>query len=190
MKTTLIGFGAALLAGSVALGTLQAAEGERTIKEQRAWEQEQLTSYEKLDNGHYRMPIAEAMALLAKNPALLGEPFDESGAPAAPAEEVNTDAISDDGNVDNGEALFQSKICFTCHTTDGSPLVGPSFKGLWGRDEHIEGQDEALTIDKAYVIDSIRNPNNKVVKGFVPTMPPMPMTDEELGDLIAYLKTL
>jgi cytochrome c oxidase subunit 2 len=31
-----------------------------------------------------------------------------------------------------GERAFKLKGCVACHTTDGSKLVGPTWKGLWG----------------------------------------------------------
>jgi len=34
---------------------------------------------------------------------------------------------------DKGRALYAAKACIGCHSLDGSRIVGPTFKGLWGR---------------------------------------------------------
>jgi cytochrome c oxidase subunit 2 len=44
--------------------------------------------------------------------------------------------------------------------------------------------------DDAYLRESIRTPAAKVVAGFQPVMPPLPVTDEQLEQLLAYIKSL
>ena len=90
-----------------------------------------------------------------------------------------------------GSDLFKSKGCFSCHSVDGSPLVGPSLKGVWGRkSEFIDGS--TTVVDANYIHDSLMNPTAKVVKGFPPVMPPFQgqLTEEEVTQIIEYLKTL
>lgn len=95
---------------------------------------------------------------------------------------------------ERGEALVKDagNLCATCHSLDGSPMVGPSFKGLWGRKEKISDGTE-VTVDEAYIKESILKPQAKVVAGYAPVMPAMyegKLTDENLNDIIEYLKTL
>ena len=33
--------------------------------------------------------------------------------------------------VDLGETIYKKNACYTCHSTDGSAVIGPSFKGIW-----------------------------------------------------------
>jgi cytochrome c oxidase subunit 2 len=47
-----------------------------------------------------------------------------------------------------------------------------------------------VTADEAYLTESIKTPKAKIVKGFPPTMPVFPFTDEEIADIVAYIKTL
>jgi cytochrome c oxidase subunit 2 len=47
-----------------------------------------------------------------------------------------------------------------------------------------------LTADEAYIIESIREPNAKIVKGFAPGMPQFNLSDRQIADLIEYIKTL
>ena len=88
-----------------------------------------------------------------------------------------------------GKEIYTNKGCVGCHSLDGTPGVGPSFKGLWGhKAEMTDGS--IIEVDEAYVAESISNPNAKLVKGFAPVMPPLGLTDEEIKNFIAYLKTL
>ncbi len=89
-----------------------------------------------------------------------------------------------------GEKLFTRFACMTCHSTDGSARVGPTFKGLYGKMEGCNtGQHK---VDEAYLRESILNPTAKVVTGFQPVMPPFQgqLKDREVDALIAYIKTL
>ncbi|MGZ3742833.1 MAG: c-type cytochrome [Pseudobdellovibrionaceae bacterium] len=88
-----------------------------------------------------------------------------------------------------GAKLLESKACLSCHTINGSPLVGPTFKGVVGKEETLEDGSK-VTVDDAYLAESIREPQLKLVKGFPPVMPKIPVTDEEIRKMIAYIKSL
>lgn len=88
-----------------------------------------------------------------------------------------------------GKALAQSKGCASCHSTDGSPGVGPTWKGLFGKTETMADGSTAL-VDEAYLKDFIRHPQARVVKGFSPIMPKIEMSDAELSALVAYIESL
>lgn len=92
---------------------------------------------------------------------------------------------------DLGADLFKSKGCFSCHSVDGSALVGPSLKAMWGRKTEFADGSSSKTDDN-YIRDSLMNPMAKVVKGFPPIMPPYQgqLTEDEVTQLIEYLKTL
>jgi cytochrome c oxidase subunit 2 len=89
-----------------------------------------------------------------------------------------------------GRDLLEKFGCLGCHSLDGSSKVGPSFKGIWGRSVTvITGNTErTITVDDAYLRRSIREPNAAVVKGYPPVMPVIPMKDDELTAVIAFLK--
>ncbi len=91
-----------------------------------------------------------------------------------------------------GLALLTSKGCTGCHTLDGSPRVGPTYKGIFGRKETVvsNGAEKEVVVDEAYLRKSILEPNSDVVKGFAPVMPPQRalLTDAEVDAIVAYLK--
>lgn len=90
---------------------------------------------------------------------------------------------------DQGKALAQNKGCVACHSVDGSPGVGPTWKGLFGKTETLLDGSTVL-IDEAALRTDIRDPLARVVKGFAPIMPKPDLKDDELEALVAYIKTL
>ena len=89
-----------------------------------------------------------------------------------------------------GARLYKKNACYTCHTIDGSKGNGPSWKGIWGRHEDIQGGD-GITVDENYVKESILKPQAKIVAGFTNVqMPPFTLNDEQISGIIAYMKTL
>ncbi|CAB3974665.1 cytochrome B558 subunit A [Burkholderia cenocepacia] len=86
-----------------------------------------------------------------------------------------------------GKTLAAAKGCVACHTVDGSPLVGPTWKGLYGKTETMADGSTAK-VDDAYLRAFIRNPTARVVKGFSPIMPHFDLSEQELTALVAYIK--
>lgn len=95
------------------------------------------------------------------------------------------------GGVPNGpgKAILDAKGCLACHTLDGTPSVGPTFKGLWGSKVDLT-DGTTQTVDENYIEEMIESPGRKVVKGFNPIMPKLPVTHEEIETIIDYLKAL
>ncbi len=91
-----------------------------------------------------------------------------------------------------GAKLVKLKGCVACHSLDGSRLVGPSFKGIFGKTETVlvNGQEQEIVADEDYIRQSIKEPAAAIVKGYPPAMPPQDVTDEEIEHIIAYFKTL
>jgi cytochrome c oxidase subunit 2 len=89
-----------------------------------------------------------------------------------------------------GKELYTKRACISCHSLDGSKLVGPSFKGLYGKSEQTSAGP--VTVDDNYIRESILNPNAKIVTGFSPQMPTYQgqLKEPELAGIIEYLKTL
>lgn len=200
-------FGAlALMAGTIIVatpGVLKVSQGliqERQmnvatpdIDALRATETEALSTPKKLDNGLYRIPIGAAKAALIANPMLLAS-AGEAPAPAAAADDGGADAAADMSEEElaaAGKELFNGpKICMSCHKQDSADrLVGPGLKGIFGREEKM-ADGTTIIVDEAYLIESLKEPNAKVVDTYPPAMTPQTFTDLELKQLVAYLKTL
>ena len=89
-----------------------------------------------------------------------------------------------------GEQLANDYGCIACHSADGTVLVGPSWKGIYGSQEALEGGGSA-TVDADYIRESINDPYVKLVEGFGELMPTgLGVTDAEIDSIIEYIKSL
>ncbi|MDM5271909.1 cytochrome c oxidase subunit II [Sulfurovum sp. zt1-1] len=93
-----------------------------------------------------------------------------------------------------GEILYKTLGCASCHSLDGSIIVGPSFKGLFGSMVKVmtDGKPRELTANEAYIRDSVRTPAKDVVEGFpVGIMPNLSdqINEEQMNAIIAFIKT-
>jgi cytochrome c oxidase subunit 2 len=90
-----------------------------------------------------------------------------------------------------GLKVYKGKgACFTCHSLDGSPMTGPTFKGLYGKNREFTVGAPAVADDN-YIKESIYDPMKKIVKGFNPGMPPYKgiLSEREVAGVIEFLKT-
>lgn len=87
---------------------------------------------------------------------------------------------------------MRAKGCLACHSIDGKPMVGPTFRALYGRQQEVLtlGQPRTVAADEAYLRVAIQEPMKDVVKGYPPAMPPAPLTAQEVAEMVTYLKTL
>jgi cytochrome c oxidase subunit 2 len=95
---------------------------------------------------------------------------------------------------ERGKLLFndQGNLCSSCHSIDGSQVVGPTMKGLYGSKVPLEGGAE-VDGDEAYLKESILKPHAKLHKGFGPLMPAIfegKFSEEQLNDIVEYIKSL
>jgi cytochrome c oxidase subunit II len=90
---------------------------------------------------------------------------------------------------ENGAKLFQDLSCNTCHLESGQGR-GPVLKGVYGKPATLQN-GQTVTVDDAYIRESILNPQAKIVAGFQPLMPTFKglVTEEQLLQLIAYVKS-
>lgn len=94
-------------------------------------------------------------------------------------------------NIKAGETLYNNYGCIGCHSTDGSKGHGPTLAGLAGGKREIEGSDEPVLADHAYLLEAIRDPNAKIAKGYPPNyMPPFGLPDAEYESLILFIQSI
>ena len=93
-----------------------------------------------------------------------------------------------------GKQILRIRGCVACHSTDGSVIIGPSLKGLYGKSRIVlvDGQEKNVVADEDYLRRSVLEPEIELVKGFNNLMPSQKgqMSEEELSILIEYLKGL
>lgn len=89
-----------------------------------------------------------------------------------------------------GHEIAQSKGCFTCHSTNGTRKVGPSWKNLYGRKTALSN-GKTITADSAYIATSITDPKAMIVKGYPPVMPSFSsLKKAQIESIIAYIKSI
>jgi cytochrome c oxidase subunit 2 len=89
-----------------------------------------------------------------------------------------------------GAKLFADLACNTCHRPDAQGR-GPVLEGLFGKTVQLQGGG-TVTVDEAYVRESILTPSAKITAAFQPIMPTFQglVTEEQLLALIEYVKSL
>lgn len=93
-----------------------------------------------------------------------------------------------------GAKAIEKKGCVACHTTDGSPRVGPTFKGSFGTDIKLTN-GETIKMDENYIRESLLSPQAKARVSSPPYPPSMPsfegqLKQKEIEGIIAYIKSL
>lgn len=81
--------------------------------------------------------------------------------------------------------------CMRCHTVDGTPHIGPTWRGLFGKLETMS-DGSTLRVDEAYITQSMMDPEARIVAGYPPVMPSYQgeISAPETAAIIEYMKTL
>jgi len=89
-----------------------------------------------------------------------------------------------------GKALVAANGCVACHSIDGSKLIGPTWLGLANSQVPLS-DGTTVTADDDFLYESIHDPQAKIVAGYEgQQMPQYGFSDEQIADIIAYIKTL
>lgn len=104
--------------------------------------------------------------------------------------QTQTEVVSDDPVV-RGESTAKQMGCLACHSVDGTTIVGPSWKGVFGHEVEL-ATGETVLADETYIRESIEEPSAKLVEGFQNIMPDLSeqMTEEQIQDIIEFIKSL
>lgn len=99
-----------------------------------------------------------------------------------------------DALVDRGAALYKEKACASCHTVDGSKLVGPTWKGLYGSEVELSDGSKVVA-NEVYLAESMLRPSAQTVNGYQEglmetVVKPNSLTQEEVEALTAYIESL
>ena len=111
----------------------------------------------------------------------------ESNEPESEPEEKEAEPVASAGQGDAGagKELFTLN-CSACHSTTDKKVVGPGLAGVYAR----AGSRTSLDAE-GYIEQSLREPSAFVVDGFPAAMSSFDrFSDEEVQNVIAYLKTL
>jgi cytochrome c oxidase subunit 2 len=107
---------------------------------------------------------------------------------------------------ERGQQFYVELTCNGCHSLDGTPGAGPTWQGVYLREEVMD-DGTVITADDAYLRESILNPNQHIVEGFNPGVMPQNFGEridaleaqilasegaelDVIADLIAFMQTL
>lgn len=95
-----------------------------------------------------------------------------------------------DASPEAGQNLAVLKGCTSCHSVDNTTKIAPPWKGLYGSQVELKDGSQVVA-DDTYLIESIKEPNAKIVKGFTKgAMPHISLTEEEINTLVVYIKSV
>lgn len=104
-------------------------------------------------------------------------------------EQTNAASLSP---AERGQNLAKNQGCLSCHTIDGTRLVGPSWKGAYGAEVQL-ADGATVTADDAYLVTAIKEPNVQIHQGYPPNVMQSyanTLTDQQITDIIEFIKTL
>ena len=88
-------------------------------------------------------------------------------------------------------ALRPEINCVFCHSDDGSTMIGPTFKGMFGSTLKYD-DGSGVVMDEAAIRYALKHPIDKIVDGYEPRMPELDskMSETDKQNLIAYLASI
>ncbi|MEN0051508.1 MAG: c-type cytochrome [Bacteroidota bacterium] len=89
-----------------------------------------------------------------------------------------------------GETLFQGSGCVLCHSIAGEEMYGPSLDSILNQEKTVyrNGTAQVLTIDKAYILRAIKNPDYEKREGYQSKkMPKTTLNEEQIEAIAEYL---
>lgn len=96
-------------------------------------------------------------------------------------------------DIQEGETLFNSVGCTTCHSISGQILYGPALNTVFQSKVVVirEGKKDTITADRAYIIRSMKDPDFEKVDGFQSRKMTKPdLTPEQIDRIADYLISL
>lgn len=98
-------------------------------------------------------------------------------------------------NANTGLETLKRNACSSCHSLDGSKIIGPSFKGLFGSKHLVitDGKEREIKADTSYIRTSILDPDKDIVKGFNKGMMHSyqgVLSNDDIKSIMEYLKTI
>jgi cytochrome c oxidase subunit II len=92
---------------------------------------------------------------------------------------------------DQGQRLVGEQGCLKCHSVDGSRHIGPTFLGLYEREEKLD-DGQTIRVDEAYITQSMMDPGAHIVAGYQNVMPTYQgkLQGPESAAIVEYIKTL
>ena len=104
-------------------------------------------------------------------------------------------SITSTAPLNAGLDILQKNGCVACHSLDGTKIVGPTLKGLYGSEVDVttDGKQHKVKADNEYIKTSINDPDKDIVVGFSKGLMKSYkslLKDDDIKKINDYLKTL
>ena len=136
-------------------------------------------------DGTYRLPVADAMAVIAADPKVLADLRKSAAAPAAPVAAAPAAAFvkADDETMKRGQAVY-ARTCVACHQPTGKGLA-PVFPSIAATP--IVNGDPTLPIK--FILNGLMGPITVDGVTFNSMMPPVAgVSDQDIADVLTYVR--
>jgi len=94
---------------------------------------------------------------------------------------------------EHGKWLYERRGCQSCHSIDGKKVIGPSFKGSWGKEVAL-AKGSPVRFDEKFVRQSILDPQSQARDGYqsASAMPTYQgrLKEKEILAIIEFMKSL
>jgi mono/diheme cytochrome c family protein len=93
---------------------------------------------------------------------------------------------------ERGLRVVSEQGCASCHSTDGSTLIGPTWQGLWGTTIRLD-DDSVVIVDAEYIRTAVRDPGAQRRPGAwiqMPSYTPIVLSETDLEAIIALIESL
>jgi len=88
-----------------------------------------------------------------------------------------------------GQEIAKNSGCASCHGSAFRGGVGPSWVALAGSEVKLS-DGSTVVADDRYLFNAIRDPGAEIVAGFGAQMPRNSLSDEDINEIIAFIKSL
>jgi cytochrome c oxidase subunit II len=93
-------------------------------------------------------------------------------------------------DIKKGETLFRNLGCIACHSVSGEKKYGPALNSILGQEVEVirQGKTVILTVDRDYILRSVKEPGYEKVSGFKKqTMPVPSISPDDLDFIVDYI---
>ena len=96
-----------------------------------------------------------------------------------------------EGLAERGRAVAATHGCLRCHSTDGSPFIGPTWANVFGK-LRATADGRQVLVDEAYLTESMMDPAAVIAAGYASVMPSYQglITPEETSAILEYIRSL
>jgi len=147
-----------------------------------------------IDEEYLRKAIRQPNDELVEGYAAVMPPYDESTLSEEDLQHVLDyllgRAVAAQAPQIDARALLETNGCLSCHSSDGSEAIGPTFKGISQRQVTLmrDGEEVTVEVDAAYLRRALLEPNAELVKGYPGIMPAADyLSDEEIDAIVQHL---